>query len=323
LSWLPLLSLCLGVFVFVFGLVVCVGVAFCVVSVLSLSLSLFGVFSLLLLPLVSWPLLALFGLCTHQVLGATCGCHCAQCGLLMPPPLQCAASRAQIKKGKNIRPKATEHVSTMVVGLWVAFLSLFWLSRFSCLSFFVCLSWRSVLVPLQGVAAQSVPLIPTISCVLGCLGCLACLGCLCCLYVWVSLSLSLAWLSVSVLRFVLSLFSLSLSLSLRCVLLCVSGVSVCVFACLLVCLFLCLGLCWLWLCVGLSVCFGASVSLCLGSLVSLCLCGQACLLYRFLECRAVPKAPPPGRILHVYGWVFVWLCVPAVGFRLALSCLCL
>jgi hypothetical protein len=33
--------------------------------------------------------------------------------------------------------------------------------------------------------------------------------------------------------------------------------------------------------------------LCLGSLVSLCLCGQACLLYRFLECRAVPKAPPP------------------------------
>ena len=66
LSWLPLLTLCQGVFVSVFGLVVCVGVAFCVVSVLSLSLSLFGVFSLLLLPLMSWPLLALFGLCTHQ-----------------------------------------------------------------------------------------------------------------------------------------------------------------------------------------------------------------------------------------------------------------
>ena len=110
------------------------------------------------------------------------------------PPLQGAASRAHITKGKKIRPKATEHISTMVVGLWVAFLSLFWLSRFSCLSWLSCLSWRSALVPLQGVAAQSVPLIPIISCVLGCLGCLACLGCLCCLYVWVSLSLSLAWL---------------------------------------------------------------------------------------------------------------------------------
>jgi hypothetical protein len=124
------------------------------------------------------------------------------------------------------------------------------------LSWLSCLSWRSALVPLQGVAAQSVPLIPIISCVLGCLGCLACLGCLCCLYVWVSLSLSLAWLFVSVLRF---------------------GVVSC----------------WLWLCVGLSVRFGASVSLCLGPLVSLCLCGQACLLYRFLGCSAVLKAPPP------------------------------
>ena len=37
-------------------------------------------------------------------------------------------------------------------------------------------------------------------------------------------------------------------------------VFVCVFACLFVCL---LGLLRLWLCVGLAVCFGASVSLCL------------------------------------------------------------
>ena len=44
------------------------------------------------------------------------GCHCVQCGLLMPP-LQGAASRAQITKGKKLRPKATEHISTMVVGL--------------------------------------------------------------------------------------------------------------------------------------------------------------------------------------------------------------
>jgi hypothetical protein len=153
------------------------------------------------------------------------GSLCGHRFCLLMPPLQGAASRAQIKKGKKIRPKATEHVSTMVVGLWVAFLSLFWLSRFSCLSWLSCLSWRSVLVPLQGVAAQSVPLIPTISCVLGCLGCLACLGCLCSLYVWVSLSLSLAWLTVSVLRFVLSLFSLSLSLSL-------SLSSVCSLVCL-------------------------------------------------------------------------------------------
>ena len=124
----------------------------CCLCSLSLSLSLFGVFSLLLLPLMSWPWLALFGLCTHQLLDATCGCHCVQCGLLMPP-LQGAASRAQIKKGKKLRPKATEHVPTMVVGLWVAFLSLFCLSRFSrfsCLSWLSCLSWRSVLLPLQG-----------------------------------------------------------------------------------------------------------------------------------------------------------------------------
>jgi len=81
--------------------------------------------------------------------------------------------------------------------------------------------------------------------------------------------------------------------------------------CLFVCLFPWLCLFGVLLCVGLSVCFGASVSLCLGSLVSLCLCGQACLLYRFLECRAVPKAPPRKNTSCV------WL-----GFRLVVRSGC-
>ena len=69
-------------------------------------------------------------------------------------------------------------------------------------------------------------------------------------------------------------------------------VCLCVFVVLPVCVFV-----FVWWCcvgvVGLSLCSGASVSMRRGFCVSLCLGVHACLLQRFLECNAVPKAPPP------------------------------
>jgi hypothetical protein len=266
-----------------------------VLSLFSLSLSLSSVCSLCCCS--PWCL----GLCRLCLGCAPIRCLVPLVGVIVrsvacscPPP--CKAQRAghKLKKAKNYAPK----LPSMYQQWWWVFGlpfcrcfgclgSLACLFLFACLgglSWFPCRGWlpsRFHLSPPSPVClVVSVVLLVLVASAVSMSGCLCrCLwlGCLC---------------RCCVLCCLCSL-SLSLSLSLRCVLLCVSGVSVCVFACLLVCLFLCLGLCWLWLCVGLSVCFGASVSLCLGSLVSLCLCGQACLLYRFLECRAVPKAPPP------------------------------